>query len=288
MSEYAFAKSLEAKGYSVKIDISTYETYKTHKYELDNFNITLNTSTTEENERFKKKIYLKNILEFFIPKKIIDRFLFKIGINIYNDKVRKEKNHLFNKNFLSVPNDSYLIGDFKSEKYFKEIRKTLLKEFTLKSYKSKYVLNMEAAIKSKKNSCFVHVRRGLMATNKKANEIHGVQKVDYYLKSVKYIKSKIKDVHFFVFSDDIGWCKKYFNLTDCTFVENLERVCSNEDIYLMSLCKNSIIDHSAFCWWGAWLNKNKNPIVISPKFWFADSFRQSKSNDIYCEGWIKF
>ena len=42
MSEYAYAKMLESKGYNVKIDKTTYETYKTHNYELDKFNILSN------------------------------------------------------------------------------------------------------------------------------------------------------------------------------------------------------------------------------------------------------
>ena len=60
-----------------------------------------------------------------------------------------------------------------------------------------------------------------------------------------------------------------------------------KDLALMSICKNNIIANSSFSWWGAWLNRNDNKIVISPSVWFGPSKKRIITEDLYCEDWIK-
>jgi len=54
-------------------------------------------------------------------------------------------------------------------------------------------------------------------------------------------------------------------------------------MYLMSLCKHNIVANSTFSWWGAWLNKNRDKIVISPSRFLKDDI----STDVYPNSWIK-
>jgi hypothetical protein len=54
----------------------------------------------------------------------------------------------------------------------------------------------------------------------------------------------------------------------------------------MSKAKHNIISNSTFSWWGAWLNRNKEKIVCSPKNWFAVNSRNTE--DVVPSDWLRF
>ena len=94
-------------------------------------------------------------------------------------------------------------------------------------------------------------------------------KVDYFKNSIEYIENKLKGtnikINYFVFSDNMDKAKNMLSSLDKTFV-----YCENNydyiDIWIMSLCNHNIICHSTFGWWGAYLNKNKDKLVLYPSF----------------------
>ena len=96
----------------------------------------------------------------------------------------------------------------------------------------------------------------------------------------------MKNPYFFIFSNDIEWCQENIKLENSYYVDWNTGENSYKDMQLMSLCKHNIIPNSTFSWWGAWLNKNPNKIVIAPEKWFNEC---SNINDlgIVPEKWVK-
>jgi hypothetical protein len=91
---------------------------------------------------------------------------------------------------------------------------------------------------------------------------------------------------FFIFSDDIDWCKKNLILdtTQVQYVVGNNGINSFRDMQLMSICKHNIITNSSFSWWAATLNKNPNKVIVFPRFWFN---RVETSKDRCPSDWIK-
>lgn len=272
MFQYAYAKALQQKGYEVKIDISAFETYKLHGgYQLDKYNIDLDSSIKDENEKFYKNTFFYKVLRRF-------------GMD-FSRRI-KEKSLLFDNRFLEIEDNSYLDGYFQCEKYFKDIREIILKQFTINQEISNYTKEIENKIQNSQNSCSMHIRRGDFVNSTNIN-IHGACDIAYYKKAIKYLEDKIVDMNYFIFSDDIEWVKENLAIENAIYIDSKEKRIPHEDIYLMSLCKNNIIANSSFSWWSAWLNKNEKKIVIAPKRWFADDKLESQSKDIVCESWVR-
>jgi len=253
MFQYAYAKSLEQRGFEVQIDISKFKKYKLHGgYQLDKYQIDLETSG------------------FFVT------LLSKLQLK----KNRKEKSLLFDKKLLQLSGDEYVKGYFQTEKYFTNIRYILLEQFVMKQKFSDTTIEYARQIKKHKSTCSIHIRRGDFISDQKANKVHGTCNLDYYKKAIDLINTKFKETYFFIFSDDITWTKTNLKIDNAIYINH--KTIPHEDLYLMSLCKHNITANSSFSWWAAWLNQNSNKIVIAPKQWFIE-----KKNEVACENWIQ-
>ena len=69
---------------------------------------------------------------------------------------------------------------------------------------------------------------------------------------------------FFVFSDDIEWCKENMHKVHEAEYHFIEDQTPAQDMALMSICRHVIMGASTFSWWGAWLNENPKKIIIAP------------------------
>jgi hypothetical protein len=164
-----------------------------------------------------------------------------------------------------------LDGFWQSEKYFLNISDLVREQL---QPTNQIIEKLKKHING--NSISLHIRRTDYVTS---NGYHPVQSIDYYNKALEIIGDYDQ---LLIFSDDINWCKENLNYKNMVFIENQTNI---EDMWLMSLCKHNIIANSSFSWWGAWLNKNEDKIVIAPKNWFGD-FTNLNSLDIFANNWI--
>lgn len=151
-----------------------------------------------------------------------------------------------------ILNDTILDGYWQDENLFENVKDELRQKL---QFKEKIEGNF-------KNTISIHIRRGDYLGG---NHFVDLSQTDYYRKAIEYIKSKIKDPEFLIFSNDIEWTKNYLNFLN----EKKHFINGNtiNDLQLMSLCEHNITANSTYSWWSAWLNKNPNKIVIQPQKW---------------------
>lgn len=134
------------------------------------------------------------------------------------------------------------------------------------------------------NSVFIHIRRGDYLSPKYKERFEGCCSLDYYERSIVYIKKKVDNPRFFIFSDDLQWVMDNLRVDNPTFIDWNTGENSPLDMYLMSECKYAIIANSTFSYWGAMLGPQKE-IVIYPAKWINHPFM---IGDIFPKDWIKF
>ena len=287
MFQYATGLSLSKKNNTVLLlDISGYSDQRILNsdtprfFDLKHFEI---SAKIADSEQVKKTKYSHDLISKIcrgINKKILKKnyqdFHPELLINI-SDKISKNPNH-----------NIYLDGFFQSEKNFSKIRPALLQEFQLKpeliTDQVKYFQRQITGLDSNRNSISIHIRRGDYVKNPQTKKYHGLCPLLYYRDSIDLIAESIDHPHFFIFSDDTEWVKENLKISfNNTFVSGLG-LSPQQELYLMSKCSHNIIANSSFSWWGAWLNKNINKIVIAPEKW---TVKNTEHPNIIPAGWIK-
>ncbi len=160
-------------------------------------------------------------------------------------------------------------GYFQSERYFLSNQSQIKRDLSLKSSLSPTTQRLENILKADKNSVSLHVRRGDYVSNPNFNAFHGLTSMEYYERGVDLVAQKIPNLKLYIFSDDPEWVSQNMKFKyPYTVMQANPPDRGFEDLYLMSLCRNHILANSSFSWWGAWLAKNDEQIVVAPKKWF--------------------
>ena len=185
-----------------------------------------------------------------------------------------EKGLNFNAAFLTLPDQTYLVGYWQSFRYFEAIAQQLMQEIEPLEPLSPVSAAVAEQIDSSM-SVALHVRRGDYTSLAAAAALHGVLPVSYYEAALQRVRDRIGAPRFFVFSDDMDWCRANLPLpaAESTFVSHNIGPDAWQDLVLLSRCRHHVIANSSFSWWGAWLADQRlggaSRCVIAPSRWFS-------------------
>jgi hypothetical protein len=282
MFQYACGRALAHKtNMPLVLDLSRLETAKVkshstiRNFDLDIFHLNAKKATRNEIRKVKP-----------LFSRIINAISFKLlNQGIQTESYFIERELYYNNNINNIKNSCFLSGYWQSEKYFNSVESSIREEFSFPNIfdcKNKLILNKIVF----SNSISLHIRRTDFENNLSDN-VHGVCPISYYLQAAEVITSKLDNPDFFIFSDDIDWAKVNLKLPyTCYFVSGNGKK-SYVDMQLMSSCKHNIIANSSFSWWGAWLNRNPNKIVVAPNTWFKNSKLNNQTKDLIPNTWIR-
>jgi hypothetical protein len=245
------------------------------QYQLDHFSIPARKATKSERlEPFSRiRRFLKRRLNQNLP--FEDRYYIKQEGSEFEPRLLYAK-----------PNGIlYLEGYWQSESYFKDVESTIRKDLQIRSPVDPINLSVATEI-SNCTAVALHIRffdaPGTQGTN---NAPH-----IYYENALKIMETLVPAAHYFVFSENCEAARGYISLPSWRFTlvkHNQGDENAYADLWLMTLCKHFIIANSTFSWWGAWLSRNVDKIVIAPGFSIADGKMSWGFSGLLPSEWIK-
>ena len=265
---YSFGYAVSRKTRSELIlDTSMQDNGIARELELLNFNV-------DYSDRISY-VYKTSLVDRVFFNKV--RKIKSIGIKtrIYQEKEPTK----FEPEAFKISTDTYFKGNWQTEKYFSEYRNELLKILVPKHERTQSVKGLVNEMQ-KCNSVAVHIRRGDYL------KIGCQLSMDFYDKAILKFQelNQRRNTVFYIFSDDIDFAKQYFgkyeNKIELHYPQYESENKTLDDLFLMSHCKHMIMANSSFSWWAAWLNQNKNKIVICPELGMW-------SGEFYPEEWDK-
>jgi hypothetical protein len=279
MFQYAFYSKLIALGYNAKLDISYYERFRSFNgFELPKvFNkLDFKFSTEDELARLSnlKQNFFIRLKRKFIPKKT--HYIERIYSFDYNY-------HLIIS--LLLDSNLYLDGYWQDHRYFNDLRDKIVRGYSFSKLNN---CNLELLKNVDGSACVgMHIRRG----DKIDIEGNIILGLDYYKEAIHKIKERIGEqkIKLLVFSDDIEWARENLsNLKEnISYVDHNKGEDSFRDMQLMSMCHHNIIGASTFSWWSAYLNQNKNKIVIASSRMFSEDYAHLENDYFTPPDWIK-
>ena len=289
---YAFALALQNAGHEVFVDTAVYKT-KTIRNGIDFCHNGLEVQRLFGIEFAEADI--ADVRRLSVP---ADGLFNRVRRKYFTPKTHYiDTVFAYTQSLLTDKRDRYLEGYWQTEKYFVPIEQEIRKLFAFKLPLSQKSASVKARIEHTGNTkdlyhcAALHVRRGDFLATK---SLH-VCTQTYYNNAIAYVQKNHPDCTFYVFSDDLVWCRENLNFCGAktVFVDWNTGTDSWQDMAIMSVCPCNIIANSSFSWWSAWLNNNPCKLIIAPSVWnrreleYKDSYYKYDYSDIVPENWIR-
>ena len=196
--------------------------------------------------------------------------------------IEDRKLFTYDTRFDSLAGSIYLKGGWQCFRYFENAADIIRSE--LRPAAPPPATNREwLARVGQTNSVGVHVRRGDYLSAEYVNR-NGVCEPAYYANAAKSIRARVESPTFFVFSDDLAWCRDNLAIDGMVLVDANSPDDPVNELRLMTACRHHIIANSSFSWWAAWLASHPQQVVVAPLPWMTAA---PSVVDFLPEQWIK-
>ncbi len=271
--QYAFGTQLASRhGTELVLDLSSYTSKPDHGYMLDRFSIGARELRADERKRVPSKYRDGN-------RSLLS--VFKLGGNQF--RRLRERPFGFSEKYMSASDNSYLVGYWQSDRFFRDVIESVQNQFRPAGRLSHQTQEIRERMLDSA-SIAIHFRRGdYITTQPMAVRNLGMR---YYQDCVRMQLEKRPESEVYVFSNDIAWCRENLKLPcPIHFVDHTKSVTAHEDLWLMTAADCMVIANSTFSWWGAYLSERLDRTVYAPMSWFLPG----TMNDQYlnCANWIR-
>lgn len=261
MFQYAMLLALRGKfGEECLMDTSIYSTYSLHNgIEVNSlFNTTAGVAGREQISKltfYTKNYRLYRLLHYILPAR--------------KTEFKEKEYGRFYPSALEIQGDCLYDGYWQHHEYFDAYKDVILKEFTLREPLDPRNQQVCESLLTSPGTVSIHVRRGDFVTSKPYRGLCGI---DYYREAIQKAREIVgKDARFVIFSNDLAWCREniapMLGTSEIQFADWNTGKNSYKDMVLMSSCRVNIIANSSFSWWGAYLNRREDKVVIAPRKW---------------------
>ena len=168
----------------------------------------------------------------------------------------------FESNERAISNFDY--GYFQSYKWADTVLGEL-KQLTLAE--PSISLSIYSELAKKDLPLIVHVR----LSDYRVESNFGFPGVSYYSTAINHAWATGKFSSIWVFSDEINAARECLpseHADHYRFIED-RNLSSAEVLEIMRLGEGYVIANSTFSWWGAYLSRSSNPLIIAPQPWFS-------------------